>query len=253
MARSALRAAAFTAAIGASACGSTPTTPVVPRLSITKILAFGDSLTEGEATPSDAGFTAFFVHPTNDPGLAKGYPYKLLTLLTQRYTTQTISVYNGGYGGRLLSDDATDQADRTLGEFLDAFNPQVMILIHGTNDLNREDTLPVVQTVAGYAGALIDKAQARGVSVIVSSLPPRLAGGTPDRAKNPQLVAPYNSALQVIAAQKNAPYVNVYSPIIQNLAGPDMAPDGLHLTEAGNDKLAAVYFSALKLLYETIK
>ncbi len=251
MARYALRAVAFTATIAVTACGTTPTTPEVPTLSITKILAFGDSLTEGEATPSD--FNPFFIHPTNSPGTVKGYPYKLLTLLTQRYPAQTISVYNGGYGGRFLSDDATDTPDRTLGEFLDAFNPQVMILMHGANDLNQENPVPSVQTVAAYAGLLIDKAQARGTRVILSSLPPRLTGGTPDRAKNPQLVAPYNSALQSVAAQKGVPFVDVYTPIIQNLAGPDLAPDGLHLTQAGNDKLAAVYFRTLKLLYETIK
>ncbi|TAK12004.1 MAG: hypothetical protein EPO35_11835, partial [Acidobacteria bacterium] len=55
-----------------AACGTTPTEPVAPRLGVTKILAFGDSLTEGDATPNS--LTPFFIHPTNDPGPAKGYP-----------------------------------------------------------------------------------------------------------------------------------------------------------------------------------
>ena len=220
---------------------------MVPRLAFTKILAFGDSLTEGDATPSE--LTPFFIHPTNDPGPAKGYPYKLLTLLSQRYTDQVIQVYNGGYGGRFLSDDANDRPDRTLTEFLDAFSPEVMILMHGANDVNQPN--PDVQAIASFAGLLVDKAKARGAGVILSGLPPRIPGGTPPRAFNPDLVVPYNTALQAIAAAKGVPYVNVYTPIIQNLAGPDMAPDGLHLTQAGNDKLAAVYFEALRLLYET--
>ena len=236
------------------ACGKAPTAPrvpLVPHLSVTRILAFGDSLTEGEATP--AGFDPFFIHPTNDPGTPKGYPYKLLTLLSQRYPSQTILVYNGGYGGRFIADDATDKPDRTLGEFLDAFKPEVLILMHGANDLNQENPVPDVRTIASYAGLLIDKAQARGTEVFVSSLPPRLTGGTPNRAKNPQLVVPYNAALQALAAQKGVPFVNVYPAIVPSLAGPDIAPDGLHLTQAGNDKLAAVYFSALQLFYETIR
>ncbi len=249
--RAALPAAMAAAAAIVAGCGSTPTAPAVPKLSVTRILAFGDSLTEGEATPS--GATPFFIHPVNDPGPAKSYPYKLLTLLTQRYTTQVVSVYNGGFGGQALESDVNG-IGRTLDEFLDAFSPQVMILMHGANDINLESTpLPNVQTIANFAGVLVAKAQARGVSVIVSGLPPRLAGGTPNRAKNPQLVVPYNAALAAMAAAKGAPFVSVYSPIIQNLAGPDLAPDGLHLTQAGNDKLAAVYFEALKLLYETIK
>ena len=234
--------------VTASGCGSSTTAPVVPRLSITRILAFGDSLTEGDATPF--AFSPSSPHPTPDAGNPKGYPYKLLALLTERYSGQAIQVYNGGWGGRDASDDALE-VDRSLNEFLDAFNPQVVILMHGANDLNKQS--PNVQTIAGFVGVLVDKAKARGAGVIVSSLPPRLAGGSPDRGSHPELVVPYNNALAAMAAQKGVPWVNVYSPIIQNLAGPDMAPDGLHLTQAGNDKLAAVYFEALKLLYETIK
>lgn len=249
-ARAFLPAAIAAASAVSTACGSPPTAPLIPRLSITRILAFGDSLTEGDATPF--AFAPQSPHPTPDAGNPKGYPYKLLGLLTARYPDQSILVYNGGWGGRNAADDALG-VDRSLKEFLDAYDPQVMILMHGANDLNQESPAPDVQTVAGYAGLLVDQAKARGVRVIVSSLPPRLAGGTPNRAKNPQLVVPYNTALAAMAAQKGVPWVNVYSPIIQNLAGPDMAPDGLHLTQAGNDKLAAVYFDALKLLYETIK
>lgn len=233
----------------AGACGHTVTPPEIPTLTVTRILAFGDSLTEGNATPD--AFVPFFVQPTNDPGPAKGYPYKLLTLLTQRYTTQSIMVYNGGFGGRFVSDDATDQAPRTLDSFFDAFHPQVMILMHGANDLNQAQ--PDVTATAAFVGVLVAKAQSRGVSVIVSGLPPRLSGGTPDRGNNPQLVVPYNNALAAMAAQKKVRYIDVYGLFTQNLAGPDMAPDGLHLTQAGNDKLAAAYFGLLKQFYEISK
>ncbi len=235
--------------LATASCGRTPTAPVA-RLSVTKILAFGDSLTEGDATPSSS---PFFVHPTNSPGLPKSYPYKLLSLLAAEYPEQVIQVYNGGYGGRTLFGDAHDLPDRTLGEFLDAFNPDVMILLHGANDINQGQLEHSVPEIAGFAGQLIDKARARGTNVILSSLPPRIAGGTPARANNPQLVVPYNLQLAGVAGQRNVPFVDVYSPIVQNLAGPDIAPDGLHLTQAGNDKLALVYFKALKQLYETIK
>jgi lysophospholipase L1-like esterase len=241
-------AAAFAVALASIACGSTPTTPILrPRLGVTRILAFGDSLTDGGATPS--GFHTVFVHPTDDPGVAKGYPYKLLTLLSERYADQPIQVYNGGYGGRSAADDALGKPDRTLAEFLDAFQPDLMILMHGANDLN-QGAAPNVDTIAGYVGLLTAQAQAHGTAVIVSSLPPRIPGGSPNRAQNPEFVAPYNAALAAMAASRGAPYVDVYSPMIANLAGPDIAPDGLHLTEAGNDKLAALYFAMLQRLYE---
>jgi lysophospholipase L1-like esterase len=237
------------AAASAGGCGRTPIEPLVRRLGVSRILTFGDSLTEGDATPS--GLTPLFKHPTDSPGPAKSYPYKLLSLLTTRYPSQAISVYNGGLGGRSVFSDAHDLPDRTLGEFLDAFNPEVMILLHGANDLNLvEHSVP---QIAGFTAQLIDKAKARGTQVILSSLPPRIAGGTPPRASNPQLVLPYNDALAAIAAQKAVPFVDIYPHIFQSLAGPDIAPDGLHLTQAGNDKLAALYFSALVLRYEIVK
>lgn len=242
------RSALLLVAAFAIACGHTPTTPGVPTLSISKILAFGDSLTEGDATPFD--FHPFSPHPTPDAGNPKGYPYRLLGLLTQRYPSQNILVFNGGWGGRNASDDALE-INRSLTEFLDAFSPEVMILMHGANDLNQQS--PDVPTIASFVGQLVDKAKARGVSVIVSSLPPRLSGGTPDRGNHPELVVPFNNALSTMAAQKGARYIDIYGSITQNLAGPDMAPDGLHLTQAGNDKLAAAYFAFLKSTYETIK
>ena len=223
--------------------------PYVPTLSVSRILAFGDSLTEGLATPS--AITPAFAHPTNDPGPSKGYPYKLLSLLTTRYASQTISVYNGGVGGRFVADDALDRPDRTLGEFLDAFSPQVMILMHGANDTNVPGA--DVDAVAALESVLIDKALARGTSVIVSSLPPRMPGGNPERVANAGAVVPFNAALAKLAAQKGVPFVDIYSLITPGLSGPDIAPDGLHLTESGNSKLAAAYFDALRLRYETSK
>jgi lysophospholipase L1-like esterase len=243
-------ALAGTASLAVTACGhASPFEPYVPHLSVSRILAFGDSLTEGLATP--ATVAPLFVHPTNDPGPTKGYPSKLLTMLTTRYATQTISVYNGGYGGRFLADDALDKPDRTLGEFLDAFHPDVMILLHGVNDTN----LPGadVNAVAALEGLLIDKATARGTSVILSSLPPRLPGGNPERVANAASVVPFNTALAGLAAQKGVAFVDIYPLITPSLSGPDLAPDGLHLTEAANAKVATAYFDALRARYETSK
>lgn len=243
----ATRAALCAAATLTLACGTTPAAPVIPRLSVTRILAFGDSLTEGDATPD--AYLPFFAEPTSDPGPSKSYPYKLLTLLSQRYPGQGIQVYNGGFGGRLVSADATGAPPRDLVEFLDAFHPDVMILMHGANDLNQAD--PDVHTIAEFVGMLVDQAQARGTRTLVSSLPPRVPGGRPARASHPELVVPFNAALAAMATGRGVPYLDAYSPIIPSLTGPDMAPDGLHLSQAGNDKLAGVYFTALRYLYET--
>ena len=79
-----------------------PPVPPAPRVRFTKFLAFGDSLTEGQATPlarpmdlhTPCGATA-------SECVERSYPAKLLERLSARYTDQTILVYNDGIGGRL--------------------------------------------------------------------------------------------------------------------------------------------------------
>src|SRR5690349_2628667 len=74
-----------------------PATP--PTLGVSKILAFGDSITEGVDSPP----MAFEVLSWNLPlaaGRSQSYPFKLKALIDARYTGQTISVFNGGFAGR---------------------------------------------------------------------------------------------------------------------------------------------------------
>jgi lysophospholipase L1-like esterase len=236
----------------AAACGSRHTGPTtvtdqgrVPRLLRTSYLAFGDSLTEGLATP--LGPSTFSTHPEDSPGDERGYPYKLQELLNARYATQTIHVYNGGFGGQNASADAAG-ITRSLGEFLDAFHPQVMILMHGANDINAPGA--TVGPVVAAVESLVVAAQAAGADVIVSGLPPRTPGGTPSRGNNPELVVPYNTALSTMAAAHGARFVDIYPLFSPSLAGPDLAPDGLHLTQSANLKLAQAYFKVIAAAYE---
>ena len=64
-----------------------------PVLSITRILAFGDSLTAGTTSPP------LLVRSTG-PGLPESYPFKLQALLAMRYTGQTIELFNEGQPGQ---------------------------------------------------------------------------------------------------------------------------------------------------------
>src|SRR5687767_5755338 len=65
----------------------TPPPPPPPVLGVTRILAFGDSMTEG--TTSTPVTTMMF---RLDPGLSRSYPFKLQTLATARYNGQTIEI-----------------------------------------------------------------------------------------------------------------------------------------------------------------
>ena len=69
-----------------------------PVLGITKILTFGDSMTEGVDSPPMALTAAEWTLPLT-AGRSQSYPFKLKALIDARYTGQTISVYNGGFAG----------------------------------------------------------------------------------------------------------------------------------------------------------
>src|SRR3954454_8759538 len=75
-----------------------PPPPIPAKLSISRILAFGDSMTEGTVTPTLKVFTL-------DAGKRESYPFKLQTLLTTRYSDQTLSVFNGGIAGKHTWED----------------------------------------------------------------------------------------------------------------------------------------------------
>jgi lysophospholipase L1-like esterase len=205
-----------------------PPPPPPPRLSVARILAFGDSMTEGEATPD--------FHDPSTPGVAKSYPYKLQTLLSARYTDQTIRVFNGGRGGEW----STDGLPR-LTDLLRQFQPEVTIIMTGANDILGGS--PVAPIVAATE-RLVKEAHARGSRVFLSTLTRQNPAGR--RGFGWQTIEPLNAALAALAADEGALLVDVYPHVSLDM----LADDGLHLLQSGNQKLAEVYFEALKARYE---
>ena len=200
-------------------------------------MAFGDSLTEGESTPLLWG-----LHNPDTPGMPASYPFKLWTILTTTYAPQVIKVYNLGLGGEQVV--GTTAAPR----FLDAirkYDPKVVILMHGTNDLNNAATER--NQIIGAMEGLIGTAQARGITVLLSSVPRQLPDvGNPPKGRGAHRVEDYNEKLEEMAQEENVEFVDIYPHITEDMISPK---DGLHLTQAGNQKLAEIYYAALKARY----
>ncbi|RRJ83504.1 arylesterase [Aestuariirhabdus litorea] len=104
------------------------------------VLAFGDSLTEGVG----AG------------GERQAYPAQLQRLTGRR-------VVNGGVSG-----EETSQGRERLVALLDEVQPELLILLQGGNDILR--SRPVSQ-IRDNLAAMIEAAQARGISVLLVGVP----------------------------------------------------------------------------------
>lgn len=221
----------------------TPPAPVPvppPQLGITRILAFGDSMTEGTTSPAlPLRLLAL------DAGLPRSYPFKLQALLTARYTQQTIAVVNAGRAGRRASEDL----DRFHDDVAEA-RPQAILLMEGANDLNAplaagEGVNDRIRFTVGSLEEMVKSAVARQIPIFLATLPPQRPNSPKGVAAD--VVGRYNEALKVMAGLKGAVLVDVFPQVPLSQIG----QDGLHPTEAGYQTLATIWLETLRARYET--
>jgi lysophospholipase L1-like esterase len=230
-----------------------------PRLGVTTILAFGDSITEGEVpVAGEFRMRPLFVQPD------QSYPADLVSLLAQRYSEQSatrvdafckndpalpvtsgIIVINAGCLGEAAS--AADTLTR-LNQKISAYHPNLLLLLEGVNDLDPES--PASSIMAGVQGVrtLAATARSRGVPVLVGTLLPERAGLV--NAGPVNLVVPFNNQLVPAMASVGAHVVDLYSDIVTGTADWISPYDGLHPTVAGYQEIARVWFAQIQSAYE---
>ncbi|GAA1852176.1 RICIN domain-containing protein [Asanoa iriomotensis] len=129
-----------------------------------------------------------------------------------------------------------DQIDANVVAWLRAYTPRTVLLHIGTNDLNQNYD---IANAPARLSALIDKirATAPDVELFVAQITPETDATLAAR------VRAYNAAIPGIVAGKGARthLVDLHSP----LTTADLA-DGVHPNQAGYDKMAAVWYSALR-------
>lgn len=211
-----------------------------PRLSATRFLAFGDSLTQGEIVSegSVGGIRPLLIDD------AKAYPTVLRELLNSRYTVQTVSVINRGQRGVKAVDAPPD-----LSAFLALNQYDAVLLMHGNNDLLLQDSIAMA-AAANAMQQMVRDAKSRRVQVLLATLPPQNVDGCcPRRGVGAPLVVPYNDRLKLIAASENVPLVDVYQAFSGELARL-IDFDGLHPTAEGYRRIADTFFDIIRARLE---
>jgi len=232
-------------------CSFTVTlTPMV--VSVTKYMAFGDSLTEGE-NGRFAVLGLGFIDPTAT------YPVKLQSLLNGEYPGQSITVSNRGKSGEPIQDGLA----RLPGE-LAREQPGALLLLDGYNNLlgscpfGSSGTAACSQAISDVTFGIRDmirigRRPEYGVKhVFVSTMTPPgpFLGGPRDRRIANDAIVRANTGITNMVRAEGATLVDTYPQFIGHEAE-YIEQDGLHLRPAGNQALAESFFGVIKTTVAT--
>ncbi len=215
-------------------CSFSVTVAGPPRLRGTRIMAFGDSLTEGATILTNDPYD--IVHPPQT-----AYPTVLGQLLSARYTDQTITVVNRGVVG--------EQAWRALSRFIANFvedRPDIVVLQEGYNDFRvaqgeKNDLLGIENAVFGIS-ELAGEARRRGARVFICTLAPGRTG----RVEIPRsAIQVINERLRQVARGEGAVLVDLYDALLPDVIA-NVSIDGLHLTPLGYRRVAETVAAAIR-------
>jgi lysophospholipase L1-like esterase len=216
------------------------------KIGVTKYLAYGDSVTEGQNGLPEIGVD--FVDPPNS------YPTKLQTLLEGSFPGQGMTVVNRGQGGERAED-----ARVRLPAILAQDRPGAVTLIDGYNNLLAEcKTLDVstvtplcasqIEIAAGALREMVRLARGSGAAyVFVGTVTPSgpVIGLTMDRRLLPAAVTQLNAKIRVQIPGEGGIVVDVY-PLFLGHEAEYSGPDGLHILPGGNQVIANAFFAAIK-------
>lgn len=206
-------------------------------ISMTKFLAFGDSITTGTVSSENPNAPP----PYLLRDIAESYPAVLREMLAIRYSPQSITMFNAGKGG----EKAVDGVGRAGGA-IDANRPQVALFLTGFNDLSTAGESAIPAAIAAV-NAMVKDARFRGARVFVGTLTPPPVGV--NRGISNTTIARFNEELRAMARGENAVLVDVYSFLATD-PNRYISADGRHPNEAGYKRIAEAFFASIVAVLE---
>ncbi|KIF77594.1 SGNH hydrolase [Streptomyces sp. 150FB] len=190
-----------------------------------RVMPLGDSITDGY-TPYPGGYRVELWHRL----AVGGYTVDFVGSQTNGPAELGDHDHEGHPGWRI------DQLDANLDTWLGQSDPRTIMLLIGTNDLNQNYD---VGNAPNRLSALIDHilADKPRSELFVATVPPQQNGTQQGR------VVTYNAAIPAVVAAKG-PRVHLVK-MYDALTTADLA-DGIHPTQAGYGKMAAVWYDALR-------
>ena len=206
-----------------------------PMLDVSRILAFGDSLTAGVLLGA-------VVSP------AQSYPGQLERRLGTAYRAQTIHVFNEGSPGERAAE-----APPRLQAALAQHRPEVVLLMEGTNDLGLPGEASA-NTALEVIDGMLQSIQAAGAAPVLATIPPIRASVAPAHAA---AIPDFNRRVRNLAAARGVTLVDIDEVITRGRCStgsgaslPCLGPDGVHPTVEGYGLMADAFFDLIVRRYD---
>jgi|GEM_PF-758543 len=188
-------------------------------------LAFGDSITYGSGTSAN--------------GPATAYPKLLETKLNENYTGYFLSINAGNPG------ETTEEGLERFALWLDTNNPDLVLLMEGTNDEFFGD--PYDQTEDNLR-AMVQMALARDINVIIATIPPVISNSYLNRDEQERRIVGFNPRIYQIASDYNIPVAPVFEAIMavpnwQNVLMDQ--PSANHPNDAGHAVIRDTFYAII--------
>jgi lysophospholipase L1-like esterase len=206
-------------------------------LSAPRILAFGDSITEGfqrEPIAPAPTFAPLVVIPTET------YPYNLEQLLRARYPEQEVLVFNRGVGGETAAEGR-----RRIIEEIEDTQADLLLLLEGYNRLTEFST----DSIRDDLRAMARSAQVRDVDVLLATLFQVNDFRERQRPGSQDAISALNVQIRRLTVElKIDPAVDLERAFGDGTSL--LGVDGLHPNAAGYRLIAETFFEAITSRFE---
>jgi len=221
-------------------CAFAVTVTRPPQLPVTRFMAIGDSITWGQDS-APAGFLAYPI-----PAPSYSYPSQILLTLGARYANQTFIVANEGWPGEMI-----DTGLGRLPSALTTNTPEVVLLLHGANDLLNSPSSATTVYIAGKLRDMVRASKARVAAnrVLLATFPPQFVGTPPHRGAGAPFVPELNQRIAAVALSEGATLVDLYAAFPAG-GKPYIGVDGLHPTQQGFALMAQTFAKVIQDTFE---
>ena len=245
VAKTTITCTATDAARRTSSCVFVVTVTPPPTLTLTRFVAFGDSITwgqDGTEAATSGALRSGKVLPRVRLPTPETYPGALQQALVERYTKDLPTVDNAGLP--LESVTRFDTRARFLS-LVGSSRYDVVLIMEGSNDVP-DPTITDSLIIAGLHQMILD-ARNRGVRPYLATIPPMNPAGF--RAGGAGRVPSFNNRVRDLAASDGVTLVDVHAALNADI-GTYIGFDGLHPTAAGFAKIASLFFEAIRQTLE---